>query len=813
MAKHDRLDLPRIHLSLNANSQKRLERGRAPRCPSYLRCVATEDVTDHNGGTRIVLPPLPIESQMKGSEETTSTDFIADSAALDTEIIWEDVSTRLESFLKAWDECPDRSEPQLVAFLPGPGAVSRPFTLVELIKVDMERRWTDGREVRPISAYGADFPELELDGGMPVDLLYEDIYIRQQHGDSPDVEAYLADYPQQAAEVRRMLQFDKHDESTCLSHHCPNIEVGPGDQIDDFELLSRLGKGAFASVFLARQMSMQRIVAVKISADRGREPQTLARLDHPNIVRVYDQRVLADRGLRLLYMQYVPGGTMQELLKMLKQRHPAGQWDGSALLQAIDARLEEQAVSIPHDSANRRRIATKPWHEVVCHLGQQLAEALHYAHNQGVLHRDIKPANILISDSASPKLVDFNISSCSKVEGASATAYFGGSLAYMSPEQMEACNPRHERTAQTLGAPSDIYALGIVIWELLMGRRPFADEVPQSGWTATLDALTDRRREGIDEASWQQLARKVPPGIVDVLRKCLAPNVDDRLPTAAHLADRLTICLHPRAQQLLAKPTRLIPRAMALWPSLCLVVIMIVPNAVAGWLNYRFNYETMIQPLAGSDGIFLRIVMAINGVAFPLGMAVGLWMVRKEAREVARRTRFDVEDPAPLEMRHRCLRLGRYLAILGMTLWAIAGLIYPMAMWMSGHPLQGNDSFHFFTSLLACGAIGASYPFFGATAMFVEVWYPALVRPRSVGTEDIPAFQWVERIGARYLVMAGAVPLFSLAVLTLRGEIEHPHLLAGVAIGGLVVFAMVFQLWRRLHQDFDVLEELAKAKD
>ena len=88
-------------------------------------------------------------------------------------------------------------------------------------------------------------------------------------------------------------------------------KIHPGDRIDDFELIARLGEGAFAHVFLARQISMQRLVAVKISADHGMEPQTLAQLDHDHIVRVYDQRTVADSGLRLLYMQYVAGGTLR----------------------------------------------------------------------------------------------------------------------------------------------------------------------------------------------------------------------------------------------------------------------------------------------------------------------------------------------------------------------------------------------------------------------------------------------------------------------------------------------------------------------
>ena len=80
-----------------------------------------------------------------------------------------------------------------------------------------------------------------------------------------------------------------------LGEKAPQVEVG--EKLDDFDLLARLGKGAFATVFLARQRSMQRLVALKVSSDRGAEPQTLAQLDHANIVRVYDQRQIPDRKL------------------------------------------------------------------------------------------------------------------------------------------------------------------------------------------------------------------------------------------------------------------------------------------------------------------------------------------------------------------------------------------------------------------------------------------------------------------------------------------------------------------------------------
>ena len=83
-----------------------------------------------------------------------------------------------------------------------------------------------------------------------------------------------------------------------------------------------------------------------------------------------------------------------------------------------------------------------------------------------MLHRDVKPANVLLTAEPSPKLADFNISFSDKVDGATPAAYFGGSLAYMSPEQLEACNPAHARSADELDGRSDLYSLGMVLWEL-----------------------------------------------------------------------------------------------------------------------------------------------------------------------------------------------------------------------------------------------------------------------------------------------------------------------------------------------------------
>jgi Protein tyrosine and serine/threonine kinase len=204
-----------------------------------------------------------------------------------------------------------------------------------------------------------------------------------------------------------------------------------GERIADFELLRLLGEGSFGQVFLARQLSLGRDVALKITRNRGNEAQTLASLEHDHIVQVFTEVIDAGRGLRLLCMQYVPGTTLAQVMHRLRQRQRR-EWSGAALLQAIDELTPHPAPFHPAALRDREFLAAADLCQAVCWLGGRLAEALDHAHSRHVLHRDIKPANILLNHYGRPFLADFNLSFSADPIGGAGAAVFGGTLAYMA---------------------------------------------------------------------------------------------------------------------------------------------------------------------------------------------------------------------------------------------------------------------------------------------------------------------------------------------------------------------------------------------
>ncbi len=567
----------------------------------------------------------------------------------DAPTIWDRLCRHVEAFAAAWDA--SHQPPPIASFLPAEPAVLRKLVLVELIKIDLEYRGQHQCPLR-LEDYAARFPELGGRDGLPCDLIYEEYHVRK--GTSPDLSPgeYLERFPQQAESLRRLLDLPSaHTLSTLMRPSAADrLAAAP---IADFEVLGTLGAGAFATVYLARQLSMQRMVALKVTSPRGDEPQTLAQLDHPHIVRVLDQRSDAEGARRLLYMEWVPGGTLQAVVTAARERAPEDR-TGKLLLEVIDRHLAAHGV-LPPDDAERERLAAMPWFEVTAYLGAQLAAALDCAHRRGILHRDVKPANVLLTASGRAKLADFNVSYSSKLDGAAPAAYFGGSLAYMPPEQLEAFNPRHPRQPAELDGRSDLYALAVVLWELLCGRRPFADEGLGGDWAATLERLCERRRRGPPPEALSRLPPQTPPLFVETLLRCLEPDAAARPQTARDLYAQLRSVLQPRLRDLLTPPRGRWSETIRRHLAAAIILAGLLPNAFLSVLNISYNWMVTVAALdEAAQRLFLEILLILlNGIFYSLATVVALRAAWPVIRSVRGPPRADLDFA-----RRRCLTLG-----------------------------------------------------------------------------------------------------------------------------------------------------------
>lgn len=603
-------------------------------------------------------------------------------------------------------------------------------------------------------------------------------------------------------------------------------EIEVGVPLDDFDLLVELGSGVFARVFLARQRSLQRLVAVKISANSGDEPQTLAQLDHDYIVRVFDQRILHDRGWRLLYMQYLPGGTLLNLVQAI--RRAGGPPDsGQAVLDAVDNALESRGEIRPTESSTRTELATLSWPEAVAWLGRRLAEALHYATSRGVLHRDVKLANVLLAPDGTPKLADFNISFARNVSGASPFAYFGGSLPYMSPEQLMACQPGHIQDAADLDTRSDIYSLAVVLWELLTGMKPFDDSAAEAARARSGGSVADAtalelmlitRTQGVSSASLAALPTDCPAALLRVLLKALSVDRDQRWASGAELAEQLQLCLDPQARDLVDPPAR--SWRLRLRPFFLPIgtLAILIPNLLAGAYNIQHNKLLIVSKLSeqAQDRFILVTTLSNLIFFFPLGAAVLVYWYRYII-VVPRRVR---RGPAPppetlARARHDCLVASDRMVFVVFGLWLLGALAFPLTMQFAAGGIPGRSAIHFFGSITVCGAIAIAYPFFLFTFYIVRSVYPELVAHGQTNPREAEQLRALSRRLPRYLALAASVPLLGIVAVSFLTAPEIAEIIVPVrvlCIGGIAGFVLVYWLSRQIESDIQALERVIRNR-
>ncbi len=715
-----------------------------------------------------------------------------------------------QCLLEMQDVSPVASPAALREVIPATAGEFHRLLLVELIKFDMAAAAEVGL-IRPLNDYLQEFSNELPTNEVPADLVLEGLQIQRESGLEPDVNDYLERFPHlRDGLLDWSTSADRGTFQPLAIFGKPPPELEIGSKLEEFRILRCVGRGAFACVYLALQETLQRFVALKVSQRSSEETLMLSQLDHPNIVRVYDERNPSEPPVRLLYMQFVAGGTLAECLQRVSGL-ALPQKSGKQVMESIAETLEGCGLDQTLQVESSAVVANFDWPTTVAWMGMQLAEGLDYAHARGILHRDVKPANILLATDARPKLADFNVSFSGLSGRAGAAAFFGGSLAYMSPEQLEVASPtRGGRDAAELDCRSDLFSLGMVMWEMLHGERPWrTQEVPTSWSEAVQNEMAKRIRPLPLIPGAETTIQPAPHQVLDrTIRQCLQHDPDDRPKSGRALARSLRLVLHSGAAK------RLFPRyeKPLLWLSrlprwMVLTVGALLPNSAAAVFNFIYNNSQIVSRYPELWPQFFRVATWVNCVLFPLGIGFALWLILTSPRRL--------RNPVRQESRTSGKgghdgNLGHHVALVSGALWLAAGLVFPLFLLVLHRPFAWHDALHFFSSLTICGGVAMVYPFFWITWADLKLYYP-----RAVARDlfDPSFFTWtrqVRRLARFYLLTAAAIPLIALGLLALSPDVPRYFLLATIlttAIGFGASFLAVQYLDDFVHDLADFMEE------
>ncbi len=540
-------------------------------------------------------------------------------------------------------------------------------------------------------------------------------------------------------------------------------DIKAGDRLGEFELLEELGRGGFGCVFLARQSSLDRLVALKVTPDYGAEGRTLAQLEHENIVRVFSETRDPETGLRWLCMQYVAGPTLQRTMSQLQQLDPS-QWSGQRLLQIIDGLNLEKVRFDPTALRDRELVSESDWVETVAWIGMRLAEALAYAFERGVLHRDIKPANVLFSQYGQPMLADFNLAFQATPGVDDAAASFGGTLSYMSPESLDAFNPNHPAGPNTTDHRSDLYSLGVVLYQLRHGRLPFRSVGLQTRPSPeTLRAMADERRRGLPTESHRGCEHPLDRTIT----RCLAAEPDDRFGDAMSLARTLEGCrlLRDTERQLGPVDRPDVPGFLLTFAGL--IALGLVPHLIGSGIQIAYNTARIVGQLTPAQhDAFMTMVFVYNPLVYSLcfGSLVGrLVAVYRGWRAANGRSE---DEPDIDEARALAVALPRRVALVGCLGWFPGAVAFPLGMvWLAGPlplPLWG----HFLISFAMAGLIAVTYSFLGTQLLVLRWMYPRMWRElRDFRLRTDRELRPVRPRVHTFQMLAGIIPLLGAVLL------------------------------------------------
>lgn len=447
-------------------------------------------------------------------------------------------------------------------------------------------QWNRGERANA-KAVLEEHPELAEDRNAVIDLVFEEFALRRQAGENIDPIEFANQFSRYKSSVRKVLMM--HD---CMEGNPHLLPVGdedgwpvPGETLLGFSVLGELGRGSFARVYLATQPNLgDRRVAIKVSRRGGAEAHILGQLEHDNIVPVHSVQEDKLTGWTIVCMPYFGKATLEDVvdLAFAEEEMPA---QGRILLDAARPPVGmEPSVALKPPSA---ALSEGSYVDAVVEIGIHLAEALAFAHARQIYHRDLKPSNVLIGPDGLPRILDFNLSVDAKAD----RELLGGTLVYMPPEQLRATDSFYDGPPEMLEARSDLFSLGVILFELLTGKHPFGPipwKLPQQELRRE---LLERQQRG--PANLRELNPNVSPELAEVIARCLAWRSEDRFASAEELTEALRRCVKPAPR----RGSRLRKLVMA-------AVLLVATGAFAAYYRERVSasenhYEQAVEAYDG----------------------------------------------------------------------------------------------------------------------------------------------------------------------------------------------------------------------
>ena len=420
-----------------------------------------------------------------------------------------------------------------------------------------------------------------------------------------------------------------------------------GVQVGDFEIVKRLGAGGMGIVYLARQISLDRLVALKVlgpalnrSSDKARfrrEAASIAKLNHPGIALVHF--IGQDRDVCYIAMEYIDGGSVREAIIQLRDAEdPASTIDSvfkiksTKLIEDCEERFDdvptadlpterELAGDSSHEmkDSTRRLIASSGFIRRNCEMIRDIANALAHAHSRGVIHRDLKPENLLIDQGGMPHLIDFGLARFFDDPTLTNTGALIGTPIYMSPEQVTG--------RIQLDARTDLYSLGLILYELLTPRLPVIAQTREGVFRQILS-------KALHPVS--SINPGVPRQLEAIVHKATSKDPDERYQSASEFADDLDNFLGGRPVN--APPYRYkfdrkeIAAERPREAVVCSYIFFLISIATVTLSGLVTTYEWESTAIASRTTLALAIVSFLLGL-FGFWLSSGLY----DGKEIARR--------------------------------------------------------------------------------------------------------------------------------------------------------------------------------